>query len=135
MAGDRSPGICRRRTRPRRIFPFRLRQQSVRIPSTLTQPAHVILRIAPGHADDGMTIVLREAGVAPGAFRVRFRPGPAAVCITARGCNERGPLASRHNVLASGELGDLHTVLWAFPFVATRLGVRPVHPHPQPTAR
>ena len=42
----------RRRSRPRRVFPFRLARQAVGMARLAAQPRNVFLRIIPAHIDD-----------------------------------------------------------------------------------
>src|SRR6476619_1656814 len=119
MASDYAPRKWRRRSSPRCVLPFRFGQKTVMVAGPITQPACIVLRVVPGHANGRMAVVLREAQVSPGCRRIQFidrgtgqaAPGTAVTCPDLLCRNEGGPLSTRNVELACGKLTDMHLTL------------------------
>src|SRR5262249_31110008 len=68
----RSPWEGGSRSGARGVFPLSLRRQAIEMPSAISEPVHVVLRIVPGHAHDRMSVILRKTQMAPGSGCIGF---------------------------------------------------------------
>jgi len=95
------------------------------------QPAGVILRVLPGHANDRVAIRLREIQLAPvcSGFMLAGRPDPLATIgrQAARRIDERAPLAAGHVIFADREAVDRDPVPRPFDRVAAFLALGRAH--------